>query len=133
MPTRYFPIAILTAILITAACYGFLRPAETSAVPMRVLLDNSAGMVIFDHAKHVDGYGESCVACHHELSDEVDDDGNLPDDAEPTLCSDCHSKVSDDPDVPNLMDAYHQSCMGCHEENGSGPYEKDQCNQCHFK
>ena len=62
-----------------------------------------------------------------------DEDGNIPEDAEPVPCSDCHSKVSDDPDVPGLMDAYHQSCMGCHEEIDAGPYTQDQCNQCHFK
>ena len=133
MPTRYFPIALLTAILIAVACYGFLRPAETAAVPMRVLLDNSAGMVVFDHTKHVDEYGVDCETCHHELLDEADEDGIIPEDAEPIPCSDCHSKVSDDPDVPGLMDAYHQSCMGCHEEIDAGPYTQDQCNQCHFK
>ncbi|MCT4535011.1 cytochrome c3 family protein [Halodesulfovibrio sp.] len=133
MPTRYFPIALFVAILIAVACYGFLRPAETAAVPMRVLLDNSAGLVVFDHAKHVDEYGVDCETCHHELLDEADEDGNIPEDAEPAACSDCHSKVSDDPDVPGLMDAYHQSCMGCHEEIDAGPYTQDQCNQCHFK
>ncbi|MFW5837786.1 MAG: cytochrome c3 family protein [Desulfovibrionaceae bacterium] len=45
-------------------------------------------------------------------------------------CSTCHDKPVKEL-VPITGDAFHQRCMGCHEDMGAGPYGQDACNQCH--
>lgn len=68
--------------------------------------------------------GTICQGCHH----------NSPVSKQPPRCSHCHSASFDDqqkPNAPGLNGAYHQQCLGCHEEMG---LEKPAgCAGCHKK
>lgn len=104
--------------------------------------------VSFDHDMHIEATEENCTVCHHHTA------GTPPTDP---LCVTCHanSPEADDPsckschvkDVfsaenmkkswetpllhhrskPSLKAAYHQNCLGCHEENGA----PTGCTDCH--
>jgi hypothetical protein len=68
-----------------------------------------------------------CSICHH-----VYQDGKKVPNAMSIGqgCSDCH-KVNGDGDNPiELMDAYHQQCIECHQEQGKGPLT---CGECHVR
>jgi len=67
--------------------------------------------------------GTICKGCHH----------NSPISKKPPQCGNCHAKAFDanDPLKPGIIGAYHQQCMGCHQEMG---IEKPAgCVDCHKK
>ena len=108
-------------LLAVVAAAGYLVPAGEEEQPVRVLLPNKGGKVVFEHRAHAEAYGIECDTCHHT--------GDYD-----TPCAECHNaEAAEEQGIPNLMEAFHQNCMGCHEETGAGPYVKDQCNQCHLK
>lgn len=155
---KYIPIAAIVAVLLVSAVALLLWPEERRADPVRVVMDNAGGRVIFTHLTHVEDYGYDCTDCHH------DDIGQ----ASPVACGNCHPpefgdgfrtghasrfesdeaclrchdekpvgplKAEDRPsteDIPLRADAFHRQCMQCHEENG-GPYGDDACNECHAR
>ncbi|NDV20574.1 cytochrome C [Pseudodesulfovibrio sp. JC047] len=49
----------------------------------------------------------------------------------PQPCSRCHDTPLNEL-TPTSMDAYHQQCMRCHENEGKGPFGDDTCSQCHM-
>lgn len=87
--------------------------------PIRIMFQNTAGNVLFDHKEHTEGYGLECTDCHHEYDDS---EGTKPE-----ACSECHMP-DDDEESPKKSDAFHQQCKGCHEDSGSGPVN---CSECH--
>lgn len=98
-------------------------PAKAPETPLRIMFHSAAGKVLFDHQIHGSevGYGAECADCHHELeAGEIEG-------AE--ACGACHEAESDDEDMPNRSDAFHQQCIGCHQDYGSGPEE---CAACHI-
>ncbi|MCD6294659.1 MAG: cytochrome c3 family protein [Deltaproteobacteria bacterium] len=105
-------------LLIGVVCYvAFAKKAPEN--PIRIMLKNTGGNVLFDHTEHLseDGYGIECADCHHNLENEGDT---------PAACSECHDAEGED--APKLVDALHSQCKGCHEEGGSGPVN---CAECH--
>ena len=82
---------------------------------------------------------DRCSDCHEELAPEAmacrtchsieDTAGNKISD--PTPCGRCH--VSPQIPLPTRTDAFHGQCMGCHQENGRGPFGDESCDQCHFR
>lgn len=106
---------------------GFLSYAAFSSKPplqpVRIMFQGVAGKVLFDHQTHlgVSGYGIACIDCHHEMEDDED--------ATPESCSACHEAESEEEDMPNRMDAFHQQCIGCHQDFEAGPTE---CAFCHI-
>ncbi len=214
MQKRYAPIMLVVALTAALAVVGYLMPQNTTENedPVRILLENVGGAVVFDHKVHVETYGMDCVDCHHEISGITD-----PEEAEASIiaCGSCHGvdytnpdfisehlstfstdaecatchhyqfedsdpdndfhhdklvrnmenclachneptnseKLANDPDymldyaqvscsschdepaselILGRMDAFHNSCMGCHESIGVGPYTDEQCAQCHI-
>ena len=69
------------------------------------------------------GEGTLCQGCHH----------NSPAAKKPPQCASCHSKPFQDSDLfrPGLMAAYHQQCMGCHEQMGIEEPASRNCTGCH--
>ncbi|MFH2090937.1 MAG: sulfate respiration complex hexadecaheme cytochrome HmcA [Pseudomonadota bacterium] len=64
-----------------------------------------------------------CQGCHH----------NSPESIKPPQCRNCHNKQWEDntPPKPGILGAYHQQCMGCHEQmNIQKPVG---CTECHKK
>ncbi len=241
------PITIVCIVLALIALAGYLRPASTQEMPVRLLFDNKGGDVVFSHSKHAEGYGISCEQCHHESDQpsptpvpcgtchpaeydaafieghQAEIDGqycnrchhaemgslifdhqghidsyargctdcdhvtvidpepqhcaicHLPEGVEamPGLraashtrcetchtaefgqgmegcgychkflsgeeltgsyqsCASCHFKA-EGPLLPTSMDAYHQGCMGCHEDVNAGPFGSEACKRCHTR
>lgn len=118
--------------------------------PDSITLDSIAKLyegVVFDHAMHV-GVADSCATCHHHGTGAPVQDENCArchsgsEKKAIVACQECHSsqpfsaasvnlKEKDikryHRDKPGLKGAYHQNCLGCHEEMG-GPTG---CEDCH--
>jgi hypothetical protein len=82
------------------------------------------GPVRFMHAKHA-VVTKDCALCHHYRP--LDEAAT-----ETTRCSACHQEPfqKDHPERLGLKAAYHQQCMGCHQEMNKGPID---CAGCHRK
>jgi hypothetical protein len=67
--------------------------------------------------------GTICQGCHH----------NSPASKQPPRCSHCHGQAfdPDKPHTPGLMGAYHQQCIGCHEEMNLEKPKAVDCTACH--
>ncbi len=124
MDKKFYPVTALVLILSVTAAVGYVAPSPAPGTPVRILLENKAGKVIFDHKIHAENYGLDCATCHHQRS--------LLSPTEIIRCSDCHNDNTAGDKMPGRTDAFHGQCMGCHEQM-SGPWGKDACNQCHLK
>ncbi len=82
------------------------------------------GPVRFMHAKHA-FVAKDCALCHHYRP--LDESAS-----ETTRCSACHQEPfqKDHPERLGLKAAYHQQCMGCHQQMNKGPID---CAGCHRK
>ncbi len=112
-------ISILLMIIFFIAgivCYIAFPSPESGDQPMRLMFQNKAGKVLFEHTGHVDEYDLDCMECHHNLEDD-----------EIYNCSECHEDTGDE-DMPSRSDGFHMQCKGCHEDSDAGPVE---CNSCH--
>lgn len=114
-----YGLAIVLLIVGVVSYAAF--PAKTPEQPVRMMFQSVAGRVLFSHQMHTapSGYGLSCRDCHHNLEEG---------ETEPPACSQCHEPQSEDPSIPKLSDAFHQQCIGCHQQFGAGPQA---CNSCH--
>lgn len=159
MQKRYLPIAVVVAALFAVAMFGYSLPSKPQENPPRVLLDNNGGRVIFTHAIHADDYGYECADCHHDGVEDArplpcgschpaafDEDFKknhaeaFPSDA---YCERCHysepsaDMAEEDRPDPDMLyirsDAFHDQCMGCHEDLDAGPYGDESCATCHAK
>jgi hypothetical protein len=67
--------------------------------------------------------GTLCQGCHH----------NSPATKKPPQCASCHGKPFQDSDMfrPGLMAAYHQQCMGCHDQMEIEKPAARDCTGCH--
>lgn len=157
MSKRYFPITILTAVLLLVALFGYLRIVPAQDNPTRVVLDNPGGRVLFSHQHHAEDLGLDCADCHHDggsprlpeacgschpaVFDKNYAQAHVKTFKGSTACSRCHTQpptpggvFTDRPDVsalPLRTEAFHRQCMDCHERSGVGPYGKDSCQACH--
>ncbi len=114
----YWAAAVLLVVgVVSYAVFPERKPEE----PVRIMFKATAGNVLFDHKEHAseDGYGIECTECHHEWDQKEG--------GEPLACSECHYKDEDE-EAPKISDAFHELCIGCHEDFGGGPVE---CSQCH--
>ncbi len=69
MQQRYVPILVVFVLSILVAGIGYLAPAEEAEKePVRILLENEGGKVVFDHKVHAENYNIECVTCHHEMA-----------------------------------------------------------------
>ena len=107
-------------LVIGIVCYAAI-PDDRTGDPVRIFYKSTAGAVLFDHQVHAgeDGYGFSCMDCHHDLEEEGDT---------PSACIECHETDSEDESVLKRSDAFHVQCIECHEEDGTAPTV---CTDCH--
>jgi hypothetical protein len=107
-------------LLVAAVCYA-AYPAKAPEQPIRLMLKNIAGNVLFDHKEHTSekGYGLKCTECHHDM----DKEGQKA-----TPCGECHKAQEGEGMGPLRSDAFHKQCKGCHEDGGMGPVN---CSACH--
>ncbi len=101
--------------IVGIVCYAAF-PESVPDEPVRIMLNSTAGNILFDHKGHTSesGYGLECDACHLH-----------GDEDEPTACGECHEPDSED---VKRLDAFHIQCKGCHEDEEAGPVN---CNECH--
>ncbi len=151
MQKRYIPVVIFAVILMAVAGVGYLIPEPVQKVPERILLDNAAGKVVFNHKKH-EGDGKiACASCHHEMI--VEKENALS-------CGQCHGVTFDEAFRVNHkneikgLDAcatchhmefapkvdwthaahsedYGLECTSCHHEDTSIEPEPQSCANCH--
>jgi hypothetical protein len=69
------------------------------------------------HREHFEDFGLSCTECHFET---------LPKERVVWNCGTCHTG-QEDGYASKRDEAFHQQCMGCHEDKG-GPVD---CSMCH--
>lgn len=116
----YCLIGIL--FLVGVVCYAAF-PNQRPEQPLRVMLSNTAGNVLFDMKMHasIDGYGIECIDCHHEMEEKT---------SIPLACgaADCHDPVKSE-DTLKRSDAFHLQCIECHKDDGTAP---EKCESCHF-
>lgn len=132
MQKRFIPITMLTGILFIAALVGYLIPETSDEPPVRVLLENKGGKVIFTHRAHADLQDGECAACHHTSGDSQS----------PPKCSTCHVAKFDDAFAQAHQDSFDETqCSACHHpeagignfshENHMDDYVADDCTACH--
>jgi len=129
---RLLPIAVSVGILFVVALVGYLVPAPASSPPVRVLLDNKGGKVIFTHQAHMDAQGKACGTCHHTTGD----------DPTPPPCATCHVKKFDQAFIDGHQTSMDEKlCAACHHpgatiakfshENHENDYASGDCRACH--
>lgn len=132
MQRRLLPIAILTGVLLFTALVGYLIPANSEGPPVRILLENKGGKVIFAHKEHIAIQDKDCASCHHTSRN-----GQTP-----PACSQCHVKTFDE-----VFKTTHQKqlpkdqCVSCHHpaatiekfshDAHAEEYAPDDCESCH--
>ncbi len=114
----------LGIILFIVGIVSYAAFAEKkSERPIRVMLYNAAGYTLYDMKEHSseDGYEIECVDCHHEYDE--------PSGVQPIPCGseDCH-QVEASEEARKRLDAFHDGCIICHEDDGTAPVE---CAKCH--
>jgi hypothetical protein len=129
----------IRVLTITVATMIVLTGSALRAQPDKMILDSSKTSnkkgrpaVTFPHNRHVEA-GLVCKDCHHiyENGKNVLDESKLEAGNQEIRCSTCHgSKLH-----PNLQQAFHDQCMGCHvkyqkEKKETGPRF---CGECHVK
>jgi len=115
-------IAIILFI-VGMVCYAVSD--TTPDIPVRIMFEGgNGGSVLFDHMEHysAEAYGFDCIDCHHYFEEDYQD--------KPESCIECHELDSDDEEMPKRSDAFHSQCIGCHEDDGTAPLEKE-CSGCH--
>lgn len=132
MHKRLFPIAILTGALIITALIGYLVSDTYEEPPVRILLENKGGKVLFSHQSHMVSQDQDCGVCHHTSGKEPS----------PPQCTSCHVKKIDEAFIATHQDTLEQKqCAACHHpkstignfshENHTDDYVEDDCRACH--
>jgi hypothetical protein len=90
----------------------------------KIVLTLADGLKESELAKyfHTD-IGTLCQGCHH----------NSPAALKPPQCASCHGQPFQEGDLfrPGLMAAYHQQCMGCHDQMKIEKPAARDCAGCH--
>ncbi len=148
---RYIPIIVFTAVMVVVACAGYFINEPAPKVPERVLLDNAAGKVVFNHAKHLNGENIPCATCHHEMiveKENVESCGTChgvefnetfrTTHAEAIKsvdsCATCHHMEFEEKakwDHDAHVNDYGADCYTCHHEDTDIEPEPQNCANCH--
>lgn len=118
------------------------EPLDISDIPQHVQIDTvsgSYGAVSFPHGTIIRALQERiqrsslagsfhrgpetlCQGCHHTNFDRQQIQN----------CRSCHGdSARPSGKAPDLKTAYHDQCMGCHQQMGLEGFEATQCGQCH--
>jgi DnaJ-class molecular chaperone len=102
---------------------GLSEKYEAARFPHRLIIDELKEHVRKSRiATHFHGGDDMiCAGCHH----------HSPPGQIPPRCGSCHGEPFDEKNLsmPGLTGAYHQQCMGCHQEMGL--HEINTCTSCH--
>jgi len=145
---RYLPIAVVTGLLCVLALVGYVMPEGQKGLPVRTLLENKGGKVIFNHSSHSEDMQNDCALCHH-YTDETQhppkcstchvkkfDEAfkkNHQSTMDPKLCRSCHhaeSTISKFSHAAHIEDYSPDNCQACHHDSSIEP-EAKACSHCH--
>ena len=78
---------------------------------------------------------KNCSSCHNFVDTRATlrDKGWLTVNPAHANCAICHTDQAVDDLIPGRMQAFHKSCVACHEKLGKGPFGQEACAQCHTK
>ncbi|NCF63408.1 MAG: hypothetical protein GWP58_11195 [Gammaproteobacteria bacterium] len=146
---KYWVLTALFVLAFSLPSVGQEAGADKPAIPGDILIESSAGNVLFPHKRHLK-FG--CKKCHHQIQAmELDTPHpdyltsswiNCQDCHKPTSensskyyqCSDCHhsepENISDETLSSKVV--VHQSCWICHE-TGAGAKASEGCGDCHVQ
>lgn len=103
---RKLPSLIVGALLVLAVGY-YLLPNESEAPSGRILMQNKAGRVLFDHKAHRGAHGIDCQTCHH----------NAPTaNTEALACKNCHGLEFDASFKGHSQTMPKENCAVCHHK-----------------
>ena len=120
MEKRLYPIVLLTVLLALLAAAGYILPPSGGATPMRVLLDNKGGKIVFEHKAHAEGYGLERSSCHHA---ENLDQGSSP-------CGECHNAETAEFGLLKQNGVHSiKAARAAMRKSGSGPPGKETITQ----
>ena len=107
MPRRHVFVTVFCCLMAVVAVVGYTHDT-VGKTPVRLLLENAGGRVVFDHRRHAEDYKVACETCHHESAEArenvqpcgachgVDFDGSFREDHvaafadDETTCATCH-------------------------------------------
>ncbi|WP_419788103.1 cytochrome c3 family protein [Pseudodesulfovibrio sp.] len=132
MQKRLLPIAVIVGILSIVAVTGYNIPVPAERPPVRILLDNKGGKVIFQHRQHMEAQGKECGTCHHTTGE----------DQSPPSCKTCHVKKFDQAFIDEHQSSMDDKlCAACHHPGANitkfshtahaDDYAADDCQACH--
>ncbi len=96
---------ILAGALLILAVGGYLLPEDSDTHPDRILLNSTAGRVVFDHKEHAEQKGIDCLACHHDALKKSDAGRS---------CKTCHGAEFDETFKGHSVRMDQRSCASCH-------------------
>lgn len=121
---EFIVAALVFLICCGASLYGYVfRPPSLPENPLRVVMPNTGGTVLFPHKHHFDDDGGAfeCEDCHHDYD---------PDEVPPRElhCMACHYNNQDVVETVCVDDPAHPRCIGkkCNE-----CHEGEECSFCH--
>jgi len=123
-------ILVTLALLAAAGLFGLpaFSQEDMTHVPRDAFPNPSRPAVPFNHDEHNEKADlQECNVCHHMY----DDHGRLQQDMDSVgiPCADCHA-LRQEGNAPDLREAYHGQCWGCHEQRNAGPV---MCGECHVR
>jgi hypothetical protein len=133
---KALPVIIAAVLLLAGSLIGYVRTGDTHKTPVRVLLKNKGGNVIFSHLEHQRDYQIECEECHHDKKvDGVVSRGDT------VKCGLCHPASFDEQYISSHMDAFPDDsyCVRCHhmEYQGAQKFNHEEheeyadCYDCH--
>lgn len=121
----------LTGALLILAVGGYLLPEKSEPLPNRILMNNTAGRVVFDHGAHAEKLGIECQTCHHDALKAGQAGQN---------CKSCHGLEFDASFKGHSYTMAPSTCATCHhmmlsqKKWGHSRHAKDlniECTACH--
>lgn len=136
MPKRYIPLFLVLGTALIFIVFGLVKSSPAPATPVKTVLANQAGRVVFNHRMHAEDYGVQCEQCHHE---------NAAARPDPKPCASCHGQDIDETFVKTHQNSFAgdpQACLTCHHRELTPKWDKemherhaemytDSCQSCH--
>lgn len=155
---RYTALFIVLGLAAACVGIGLIATPPTPTQPVKLLMPNAGGRVIFNHRQHAEDYGASCSTCHHtriiatawdrdmhdlhaesmtESCQDCHHDAGI--EPEPMSCysSGCHKRLLPDGKVDTksktipARDAVHRRCYSCHAHEDVFNDGLAGCASCH--
>lgn len=142
---RYTALFIVLGLAAACVGIGIVATPPTPTQPVKILMPNAGGRVIFNHRQHAEDYGINCGSCHHTEIAATSWDRDMHDmhaenfaencqachhdssiEPEPMSCytPGCHARLSPDGTLDSkaktipARDAVHTRCASCHDTHG---------------